>query len=116
LHNVSLEHLSGQEHVCRRVAELVDPHLGQPCLPAALLNGLVHALAGGRGTAAQPELVKVIQRVAAARRAEEVAAQVPVKEGMHFVRARGLIRKALAEDGISGRMEKLVERLLAKPV
>jgi len=49
---------------------------------------------------------------AAARGAEEVAAGVPLSEGMHFVRARGLIRKALAEDGISGRMERLVERLL----
>jgi hypothetical protein len=49
---------------------------------------------------------------AAARHAEEVAAQVALKEGMHFVRARGLIRKALAEDGISGRIDKLVERLL----
>ena len=49
---------------------------------------------------------------AAARHAEEVAGEVPLKEGMHFIRARGLIRKALGEDGISGRMEKLVERLL----
>ena len=50
----------------------------------------------------------------AAQRAEEVAAGVPLREGEHFVRARGLIRKALAEDGISGRIDKLVERLLAK--
>jgi hypothetical protein len=49
---------------------------------------------------------------AAARHAEEVAAQVALKEGMHFVRARGVIRKALAEDGVSGRIDKLVARLL----
>jgi len=53
---------------------------------------------------------------AAARRAEAVAAQVPLKDGMHFIRARALIRKALAEDGVSGRIDKLVERLLAQPI
>jgi hypothetical protein len=52
------------------------------------------------------------QLTAAARHAEEVAAQVALKEGMHFVRARGIIRKALTEDGVSGRIDKLVARLL----
>lgn len=52
------------------------------------------------------------QLVAAARRAEEVAAGVPFKEGMHFVRARGIIREALAEDGVSARIDELVARLL----
>ena len=54
----------------------------------------------------------VLLGATAARRAEKVAAQVPLKEGIHFIRARALIRKALAEDGISGRIDKLVERLL----
>jgi hypothetical protein len=49
---------------------------------------------------------------AAARHAEEVAAQVPLKEGMHFVRTRGIIREALAEDGISRRIDGLVQTLL----
>jgi len=52
------------------------------------------------------------QLVAAARRAEKVAAGVPLKEGMHFVRARGIIRKALTEDGVSRRIDELVESLL----
>lgn len=47
-----------------------------------------------------------------ARRAEKVAAQVPLKQGTYFVRARTLIRKALAEDGVSARIDKLVQRLL----
>ncbi len=48
----------------------------------------------------------------AAQRAEEVAAGVPLREGEHFGRARALIRKALAEDGVSGRIDRLVDRLL----
>ena len=47
-------------------------------------------------------------------RAEKVAAQVELPEGMHFIRARGLIRKSLREDGVADRIEKLVARLLAK--
>jgi hypothetical protein len=47
-------------------------------------------------------------------RAEKVAALVELPEATHFIRARGLIRKALREDGVAGRIEKLVARLLTK--
>jgi hypothetical protein len=46
--------------------------------------------------------------------AEKVAAQVALPEGIYFVHARGLIRKALKEDGVADRIEKLVTRLLVK--
>lgn len=49
---------------------------------------------------------------AAGRRAEAVAAAVPVKEGAYFITARRQIREALAEDGIAGEVNKLVEELL----
>jgi hypothetical protein len=47
-------------------------------------------------------------------RAEKVAALVELPENLHFIRARGLIRKALREDGVAERIEKLVARLLPK--
>lgn len=47
-------------------------------------------------------------------RAEKVAALVELPENMHFIRARGIIRKALREDGVADRIEKLVARLLPK--
>jgi hypothetical protein len=47
-------------------------------------------------------------------RAEKVAALVELPENLHFIRARGLIRKALREDSVAGRIEKLVARLLPK--
>lgn len=50
---------------------------------------------------------------AAAARAEAVAATVPLKEGEHFVRARGRIRQALADDGVAGEIDGLVARLFA---
>jgi len=49
---------------------------------------------------------------AAAERAEQVAGAVPLREGLHFVRARGLIRDALREDGVAQRIDALVAELL----
>jgi len=48
----------------------------------------------------------------AAKRAEEVAAGVVLSEGMYFTTARRRIREALAADGISQRIDKLVGELL----
>jgi hypothetical protein len=45
--------------------------------------------------------------------AEAVAANVELKEGEKFQRARKRVRDALAEDGIGGDIEKLVEKLLS---
>ncbi len=50
--------------------------------------------------------------VRAATRAEQVAAAVPLKERVHFVKARQLIRRALQEDGIARRIDGLVAELL----
>ena len=47
-----------------------------------------------------------------AAHAEEVAAAVKLKEGMHFVKARGDIRTALVADGVAGRIDGLVAQLL----
>jgi hypothetical protein len=44
--------------------------------------------------------------------AEEVAANAELVEGEKFQRARRRVRDALAEDGIGGDIEKLVEKLL----
>lgn len=44
--------------------------------------------------------------------AERVAALVELKDGEKFQRARKRVRDALAEDGIGGEIEKLVEKLL----
>lgn len=44
--------------------------------------------------------------------AETVAANVELKDGEKFQRARKRVRDALAEDGIGGDIEKLVEKLL----
>ena len=48
----------------------------------------------------------------AGRRAEAVAATVPLKEGVYFTTARRQIREALAEDGVAGEIDRLVEELL----
>jgi hypothetical protein len=48
----------------------------------------------------------------AARRAEMVAALVPLTDTQHFTAKRGAIRAALAEDGVAGEIEALVEALL----
>jgi hypothetical protein len=48
----------------------------------------------------------------AAAQAEQVAAIVPLREGAHFMRQRRAIRDALAADGIAGRIDALVARLL----
>jgi len=48
----------------------------------------------------------------AAARAEEIAAAVDLKEGMHFVKIRQQIRAALKSDGIAGKIDNLVAELL----
>ncbi len=48
----------------------------------------------------------------AASHAEQVAGAVELKEGMHFVRARQIIRGSLQEDGIALRIDGLVAELL----
>ncbi|MES2000824.1 MAG: N-6 DNA methylase [Pseudomonadota bacterium] len=48
----------------------------------------------------------------AGAQAEAVAAEVELKEGEKFQRARKRVRDALAKDGIGGDIEKLVEKLL----
>ena len=47
-----------------------------------------------------------------AARAEEVAAAVELPEGVKFQRARGLVRAALAEAGLSQQIDGLVARLI----
>ena len=49
---------------------------------------------------------------AAAHEAERAAAKVFIEEGTAFTTARGAIRAALREDGVSGRIDGLVSRLL----
>lgn len=49
---------------------------------------------------------------AAAARAEEVAGDVRFPATVHFVAVRRRIRQALAEEGVAGEIERLVERLL----
>ena len=53
-----------------------------------------------------------LELAAEAARAEEVAAAVKLKEGMHFVKARREVRTALAVDGVAGRIDGLVAQLL----
>ena len=48
----------------------------------------------------------------AGHRAETVAAQVPLKEGVYFVTARRQIRRALAEDGVASEIDELVTELI----
>jgi hypothetical protein len=48
----------------------------------------------------------------AALRAEMVAATVELPEAVRFQHARGLIREALAADGIAQRIDRLVAELL----
>ena len=48
----------------------------------------------------------------AAAEAERVAVSVALREGVHFTRQRRAIRDALATDGIAGRIDALVDRLL----
>ena len=48
----------------------------------------------------------------AGHHAETIAAQVPLKESTYFITARRQIRAALAEDGVTGEIEALVENLL----
>jgi hypothetical protein len=49
---------------------------------------------------------------AAGVHAEEVAALAELVEGEKFQRARKRVRDALADDGVGGEIEKLVEKLL----
>jgi len=53
--------------------------------------------------------------VRAAVRAEKVAATVELGEEMHFVKARQQIRAALGKDGVAGKIDKLVGKLLDLP-
>ena len=48
----------------------------------------------------------------AAARAEQVAAAVELPEGVKFQRARGLVRAALAEAGLSQQIDGLVAQLI----
>ena len=48
----------------------------------------------------------------AGRRAESVAARVPLKQGVYFTTARRQIRKALADNGAAGEIDSIVEELL----
>ena len=48
----------------------------------------------------------------AGHHAETIAAQVPLKEGVYFTTARRQIRTALADNGVSGEIDRLVEQLL----
>jgi len=48
----------------------------------------------------------------AAERAETIAAAVELPEGIHFVRARKLIRDALRADGVAQKIDRLVGRVL----
>ena len=49
---------------------------------------------------------------AAARKAEKVASATPLPAGVRFQRARKIVREALAEAGVSQRIDQLVARLL----
>lgn len=49
---------------------------------------------------------------AAAERAEQVAASVSLPDNINFIRARQRIRDALRADGVAGRIDELVARLL----
>ena len=49
---------------------------------------------------------------AAAAKAEKIAAEVELPENAKFQRARGLVRKALIDDGVAGAIDELVVRLL----
>ena len=54
-----------------------------------------------------------VQLAKSAVHAEQVAAAVQLSDGMHFVKVRQSIRRALQEDGIAQKIDKLVARLLA---
>ena len=49
---------------------------------------------------------------AAGHRAETVAAQVPLEEGVYFITARRQIRTALADNGVAAEIDELVAELL----
>lgn len=53
--------------------------------------------------------------VRAADHAEQVAASVEVPAGLGFVRTRGLVRQALAADGVAGQIDAAVAQLLSAP-
>lgn len=63
-------------------------------------------------TAYQPTNAYHKAVASAGRRAEQIARQVPLKEDMPFATARRLIRQALIEDGVAGKLDKLVAELL----
>jgi hypothetical protein len=49
---------------------------------------------------------------AAATEAERIASEVPLRESAHFTSQRRAIRAALTANGIAGRIDALVTRLL----
>ena len=51
----------------------------------------------------------------AGHHAETIAAQVPLKEGVYFTTARRQVRHALAEDGVAGEIDSLVDDLIRTP-
>ncbi|MEK7216019.1 MAG: hypothetical protein AAB289_10530, partial [Chloroflexota bacterium] len=59
-----------------------------------------------------PKAALHTELAAAASRAEVVAADVPLKDGEHFVQARGRIREALRADGVAQEIDGLVASLL----
>lgn len=62
--------------------------------------------------ALEPSLQLHRELTAAAELAKEAAAGVELPENVYFVRARQLIRDALAEDGVADKTEGLVRRLI----
>jgi hypothetical protein len=52
--------------------------------------------------------------VAVARQAEVVAGTVELSPALNFTRARGITRTALLRDGVAGRLEALVGRVLER--
>ena len=46
-----------------------------------------------------------------AKKAEEIANAVQVKEDEHFTRARARVRSALAEHGVAAQLERLVSEV-----
>ena len=53
-----------------------------------------------------------LELATAARKAERIAASVPLPEATKFQKARALVRATLAEDGIAAEIDSLVARLL----
>jgi len=50
--------------------------------------------------------------VSLAEQAEKIAAAVPIKPGLHFVRARSTVRQAIGDAGVSTKIDSAVDKLL----